>query len=144
MDRSSTSAASAAAISATAAISELLRVVLDRPWPGFTAPWSHSVSVLLALGLIATAASLVLRRRNKTVAATSWILGLAAPWVLFVHGAVVSVIGGAHADVGWQVHVAGALYMIAGVCTGLLVKNTFSGGELIRLRSLREHEPIFR
>jgi hypothetical protein len=144
MDRNSASAASAAAIAGTAAISELIRVAMNRPWPGFTAPWSHSVSVLLALGLIATGASLVLRRNNRGFATMSWMLGLVAPWVVFVHGAVVSVIGGAHADVGWQVHAAGAIYMVAGVCLGVLVKSTFSHGELLRLRSLPAHEPMFR
>lgn len=119
---------------------------MNRPWPGFTAPWSHSVSALLAIGFLAAAVTLVLRRHSRTIAATSFMLGLPLPWVLFVHGAIVSVIGGAHAGVGWQVHAAGAIYMLAGACTGVLVKNTFSDGELLRLRALPEHarEPIFR
>jgi len=144
MDRNDASAASAAAVAGTAAISELLRVAMNRPWPGFTAPWSHGVSLLLALGLIATAGSLVLRRRSRGVAGAAFLLGLAAPWVLFVHGGVVASIGGSHADVGWHVRAAGAIFMAAGVCMGVLVKSTFSGGELLRLRSLRAHEPVLR
>lgn len=119
---------------------------MNRPWPGFTAPWSHGVAVLLAIGLGAAAVSLVLRRHSRTLATMAWMLSLPAPWVLFVHGAIVSVIGGAHAGVGWQVHVAGAIYMVAGVCMGALVKSTFSGGELLRLRALpaHAHEPLWR
>ncbi len=102
------------------------------------------MAVLLAIGLIATAASLVFRRRSRVLAEASFLLGLAAPWVLFVHGAIVSAIGGAYEGSGWQVRAAGAIYMVASVCLGALVKSTFSNGELLRLRALPPHEPTFR
>ncbi len=137
MDRNTASAASGAAVAGTAALSEFLRVVTNHPWPGFTATSSHTVSILLALILTATATTLLLRRRSWPIAEAAWLLALSAPWILFVHGAVIAGIGGARDDVGWQVRAAGAVYFVAAISLGVLVKNTFGDGEMLRLRQLR-------
>lgn len=133
MERHAGPAMMASAICALAAASEIARLALGRPWPGFTPIASHTTSLLLAALLLITAVALPLRGRTRRWSSVAWNSAIAASLALALHGVVVSSIGGNH--------LAGVVHVALAALNGFCVKRTFDRGEIDRLRHLRGAAP---
>lgn len=114
------------------AIVELGRIVLGRPWSGFTPPASNSIGWFLALLWSAAAVAVLLRARSHSVALVAWMTALPAALAMFVHGVITT----------WGAQIMntariGLVYVLAGVGALWMLRHAFDRGILSPMPAYR-------
>ena len=101
-------------------VHESTRIIVDRPWPGFTRMASHVVSAFLVLLWGLAVGALLNRRRSPHAVTLSWPLSVLSVLALVTHATFVMSMS--------QQPIWGVTYLVAAVVTGFLIKRSFDRG----------------
>jgi hypothetical protein len=119
MDRHSKYALLATALLCGGVALELARLILNAPWPGFSAWISHLVSGAFGTLWALTAVSLWYRHDSIAAARMAWVGSFFAPFVMFLHG-LVTYSGGSRLGLG---------YVLVAALLGLTLTRVWDRGE---------------
>jgi hypothetical protein len=134
MDRHSKYTLIATCLLSGGAAIETCRLLLNAPWPGFSALISHLVSGAFGTLWGVTAVSLWFRRDSIVAGRVAWVGSFVAPFVMFLHAAVTHMGGSS----------IGIVYAMVAALLALSLKRVWDRGERLSTTAGTYHRAMDR